>query len=82
MNGHLPNDSAVDSSAFLAAYGMDTEDPLLDKSDMISYLMNGYYVNHVTRACTEASQCVKPPVKMAIAVTEVAIDKYSQGELI
>ena len=53
---------------------MDTKDPLLDKFDTISYLMNGYCANHATHACTEVSRHIESPVKMAIAATEVVVN--------
>lgn len=67
-------------STFFAIHGMDTEDPLLDESDIISHLMNSYCANHTTDACTEVSQHVKSPVKMAITVTQIVIDGYLRRE--
>ena len=60
---------------------MDVDDPLLDKSDAISNLMNGYCANHATAACAEISQHVRSPVKMAIVVVEIVIDGYRRRQL-
>jgi len=80
LNQYLDN-SIVDVSTFLVAHGMDVEDPLLDKSDVISHLMNGCCANHSTDACREVSRRVKSPVKMAITVTKIIINAYGQGQL-
>ena len=81
LNQHFRNHSAADASTFFAAHGMDTEDLLLDESDIISHLMNGCCANHATDACTEISRRVKSPVKMAIAVTQIVIDEYLRRQL-
>ena len=81
LNDHLLNDPIVDVSVLFVAHGMNVEDPLLDKSDAILHLMNGYCANHSTNACAEVLQDVNSPVKMAIAVTEIILDSYSQGQL-
>ena len=54
---------------------------MLDKSDVISHLMNGYCANHLTPACAEISHRVKSPVTMAITITEIVINEYSRGQL-
>ena len=54
---------------------------MLDKSDVISHLMNGYCANHLTPACAEISHRVKSPVMMAITITEIVINEYSRGQL-
>jgi hypothetical protein len=68
-------------SVFFAAHGMDVDDPLLDNSDVLSHLMNGYCAGHATPACSEVSRRIKSPVKMAVAVTEIVIDGYSRQQL-
>ena len=60
---------------------MDVSDPLLDKSDAISHLMNGYCANHATAACAEVSRHVRSPVKMAIVVAEIVINGYCRRQL-
>ena len=81
LTKYLHDDPATRTSSFLTAHGMDVDDPLLDNSDIISHLMNGYCANHVTPTCNEISQRVKSPVKMAIAVTEIVINGYARGQL-
>ena len=81
LNECLSNGSIVDASSFFVAHGMDVEDTLLDESDVVSHLMNGYCANHSTPACAEVSRRVKSPVKMAVAITGVVINGYSQGQL-
>ena len=71
----------TNAPTLLAAHDIDVNDPMFDKSDVISHLMNGYCANHSTPACVEISRKVKSPVKMAIAVTKIVIDGYSRGEL-
>ena len=66
LNQYLLKHSAVDVSTFVAAHGMDIEDPLLDDPDVISHLMNGHRADHSTNGCAEVSRRVKSPVKMAI----------------
>ena len=66
---------------FFSAHGMDIDDVVSDKSDVICHLMNGYCANRATPACAEVSQHARSPVRMAIVVTEIVIDGYSRGEL-
>jgi len=61
--------------------GMDAEDPCLDKSDVISHLMNSHCASHASPTCAEVSRRVKPSAEMPPAVTGVVIDHYCQGEL-
>lgn len=66
---------------FVTNHGMDTEDLLLDESDVISHLMNGCCATHSTNGCTEVSRGVKSPVRMAITVTQIVIDACLRGQL-
>ena len=77
----MTNDSAADISAFFAAHGIDVEDPLLDKSDAISHLMNGYCATHAAAGCIEISHNIRSPVEMAIAVAEMIVDEYTHGRI-
>ena len=81
LNKYLHDDPFINVSAFFVAHGMDVDDPLLDKTDAISHLMNGYCANHATPACSEVSRRVRSPVKLAIAITEIVIDGYSRRDL-
>ena len=60
---------------------MDTEDLLLDESDVISHLVNGYCASHSANGCTEVSRGVRSPVRMAITVTQIVIDAHLRGQL-
>lgn len=77
----LTNDSTTQTSAFFVAHGMDVDDVLLDKSDTLSHLMNGYCANHATPACTEIARNVRSPVEMAIVVSEMVINRHACKEL-
>jgi len=46
MNKYLDNDPMADISVFFAAHGMDVDDRLLDDSDVLCHLMNGYCASH------------------------------------
>jgi len=72
----------MDISAFFAAHGMDVEDPLLDRSDTISHLMNGYCANHVASGCVEISCSIRSPVEMAITITEMIVDEYTHKQIL
>ena len=81
MHDCLTDDLATSASAFFIAHGMDVDDLSLDGSDPISHLMNGYCANHTTPACTEISQGIRLPVKMAIVVSETVIDRYTRNQM-
>ena len=77
----LTNCSTTDVSALLIAHGMDVDDPSLDRSDVLSHLMNGYCANHAAPACIEISRGVRSPVEMAITVSKTVIDRYSRKQI-
>lgn len=81
LNECLYHDPTIDTPTVLTAHGIDPDDPLLDKSDVISHLMNGFCANHTTPACTEISRRIRSPVKMAIAIAEIVINGYRQGQV-
>lgn len=71
----------TDAATLFAVHDIDVDDPMLDKSDVISHLMNNCCANHSTPACAEISRRVESPVTMTISISEIVINEYFQGQL-
>lgn len=67
------NEPAFDTSVFFVAHGVESNDILLDREDVISHFLNGQCANKQASGCLEVAQTVKSPIKIALNVTEAII---------
>ena len=71
----------TDAATLFTIHDIDVDDPMLNKSDVISHLMNNCCANHSTPTCAEISWRVESPVMMTISISKIVINEYFQGQL-
>ena len=64
------SDTELCISNLICAHGLESNDVLLSREDIISHLLNGQCASQEKPGCSQIARAVQSPIRMAIMVTE------------
>ena len=74
-------DVNFDISTFFSIHGVESDDLLLTREDVISHFFNGQCASRKSPGCSEVARGVRSPIKMALTVTETIIVRCEHKQI-